>query len=91
MTLDALTSNEKDIKNFINETIEVDQYKSCALAERIKEDPNFAETFEDINLHNCELSLVSQSLFKSFRSVQKLVLSFNNLTTLKDICYLVSI
>lgn len=97
LTLDVLTSNndnkQYEVKNNVNsaETIEMfDQYRKNEFTEKIKEDPNSAENFEEINLHDSELSLVNQNIFKSFRHVRKLILSFNNLTSIKDISYLVS-
>ena len=92
-----LTSNNENKESEINilkngESMELfDQYKNNELAEKIKNDPSVAENLEEINLHDSDLSLVSPSIYKSFRNVHKLVISFNNITNIKDINYLVSL
>ncbi len=92
LTLDVLTSNNEnknnEIKNFV---IDDDKYKTSDLIEKIKNDPDIAESFEEINLHNCEFSQLTNNILRSFRSLRKLILSFNNLNSLKDLNYLVSV
>jgi hypothetical protein len=91
--LTSNNENKESEKNNMKNQESLDlfaKYKKNELAEKIKNDPSVAEDFEEINLHDCELLLVSPNIYKSFRNVRKLIVSFNNITNIKDINYLVS-